>query len=63
MLGQKYMGVRPQKHADEMFHAQDIDANKGHLVPVSVCAPPKTSRETLRLTLAQNFLNAQTDGY
>lgn len=44
-LGQKYMGVRPQKHADEMFRIQDIDVNKGHAVPVSVlvlvCFPPE----------------------
>ncbi|KAI9830230.1 MAG: Vacuolar protease A [Sarea resinae] len=35
-LGQKYMGVRPDKHADEMFKDTSIDAGKdGHEVPVS----------------------------
>ncbi|KAJ9625573.1 aspartic proteinase precursor [Taxawa tesnikishii (nom. ined.)] len=34
-LGQKYMGVRPQAHAEEMFKQASVDANKGHPVPVS----------------------------
>jgi len=34
-LGQKYMGVRPNKHVEEMFNTQAIEANNGHLVPVS----------------------------
>jgi len=36
-LGQKYMGIRPQKHEEGMFNTQEIDGKKGHLVPVSVC--------------------------
>lgn len=35
-LGQKYMGVRPQGHKDEMFRDTSIHADKGdHAVPVS----------------------------
>jgi len=35
-LGQKYMGVRPQSHIDEMFKDTAIHDNKGdHSVPVS----------------------------
>ncbi|KAF4547470.1 Vacuolar protease A-like protein [Elsinoe fawcettii] len=33
-LGQKYMGIRPQVHADEMFKGRKVDAHKGHPVPV-----------------------------
>ena len=42
-LGQKYMGIRPESHRDEMFKDTSIHADKGdgHPVPVS------------------NFLNAQ----
>lgn len=34
-LGQKYMGVRPQTHADEMFKDTAIHPEKGHPVSVS----------------------------
>ncbi|KAH7382872.1 putative vacuolar protease A [Cadophora sp. MPI-SDFR-AT-0126] len=35
-LGQKYMGVRPQSHADEMFKETSIhEDGSGHSVPVS----------------------------
>jgi saccharopepsin len=34
-LGQKYMGVRPQKHADEMFKETSMHAEAGHPVAVS----------------------------
>ncbi|KAH8661486.1 putative vacuolar protease A [Tricladium varicosporioides] len=35
-LGQKYMGIRPQSHADEMFKESSVPADKGaHPVPVS----------------------------
>ena len=35
-LGQKYMGVRPQSHEDEMFKATVVDAEgQDHTVPVS----------------------------
>lgn len=35
-LGQKYMGVRPQTHAEEMFKDTAIHDQKGdHTVPVS----------------------------
>jgi len=35
-LGQKYMGVRPQSHIDEMFKDTAIHDSKGdHSVPVS----------------------------
>lgn len=33
-LGQKYMGIRPQAHGENMFRNQKVDASKGHLVPV-----------------------------
>ncbi|PNS20733.1 Vacuolar protease A [Sphaceloma murrayae] len=33
-LGQKYMGIRPQAHADQMFKANKVDMQKGHPVPV-----------------------------
>jgi saccharopepsin len=35
-LGQKYMGVRPTNHMDEMFKETSIHVDKdGHPVPVS----------------------------
>ena len=34
-LGQKYMGVRPDTHADEMFKDTSVHADKDHVVPVS----------------------------
>ena len=34
-LGQKYMGVRPQAHRDEMFRDASIRPDDGHAVPVS----------------------------
>lgn len=35
-LGQKYMGVRPESHRDEMFRDTSIHADKGgHPLPVS----------------------------
>lgn len=34
-LGQKYMGIRPQSHADEMFKDTAIHTDKDHTVPVS----------------------------
>lgn len=35
-LGQKYMGVRPDKHASEMFKETSVHGEKGdHSVPVS----------------------------
>lgn len=34
-LGQKYMGIRPQGHADEMFKDTSIKPEKGHPVAVS----------------------------
>jgi len=35
-LGQKYMGIRPQSHADEMFKDTSLHADNGdHIVPVS----------------------------
>ncbi|KAF2724188.1 putative vacuolar protease A [Polychaeton citri CBS 116435] len=34
-LGQKYMGVRPQGHIDEMFRDTAVHADKGHPVAVS----------------------------
>ncbi|KAG9966991.1 Asp-domain-containing protein, partial [Aureobasidium melanogenum] len=34
-LGQKYMGVRPQKHIDEMFKETSVHAEAGHPVAVS----------------------------
>jgi saccharopepsin len=35
-LGQKYMGVRPQSHIDEMFKDTAVHGTKGdHSVPVS----------------------------
>ena len=34
-LGQKYMGIRPQQHAREMFRDTSIHADEGHPVPIS----------------------------
>lgn len=53
-LGQKYMGVRPQAHAEEMFKQASVDANKGHPVPVSnfLNAQCKLSDAFTRLTQA-----------
>lgn len=34
-LGQKYMGIRPEHHADEMFRDTAIHGESGHPVPVS----------------------------
>jgi saccharopepsin len=34
-LGQKYMGIRPQSHIDEMFKDTAIHAEGDHNVPVS----------------------------
>jgi len=34
-LGQKYMGIRPQSHIDEMFKETSIHEEAGHKVPVS----------------------------
>lgn len=34
-LGQKYMGVRPEQHAQEMFKETSIGENGDHTVPVS----------------------------
>jgi len=34
-LGQKYMGIRPQSHAEEMFKDTAIHADGDHTVPVS----------------------------
>ncbi|KAI4174810.1 MAG: hypothetical protein LQ343_002048 [Gyalolechia ehrenbergii] len=34
-LGQKYMGIRPQTHVDEMFRDTSIHAEDSHPVPVS----------------------------
>jgi saccharopepsin len=33
-LGQKYMGIRPSSHADEMFRETPFNTG-GHIVPVS----------------------------
>lgn len=35
-LGQKYMGIRPEKIGEEMFKTQEIKIEDGHPVPVSV---------------------------
>ncbi|KAI9702163.1 MAG: Vacuolar protease A [Bogoriella megaspora] len=34
-LGQKYMGIRPQLHADEIFRTQPVEIDGAHPVPVS----------------------------
>ncbi len=34
-LGQKYMGIRPSRHEEEMFKDTSIHAEDGHMVPVS----------------------------
>ena len=34
-LGQKYMGIRPQSHKDEMFRDTSIHVDEGHPVPIS----------------------------
>lgn len=38
-LGQKYMGIRPQKHSEEMFKVADGDMmtmDGGHGIPLNV---------------------------
>lgn len=36
-LGQKYMGIRPQKHSEEMFKASgEMSMDGGHAVPLNV---------------------------
>lgn len=34
-LGQKYMGIRPEKHNDEMFRESSFHPEGGHPVAVS----------------------------
>lgn len=34
-LGQKYMGIRPERHMEEMFKDTSIDAEAGHPVPIT----------------------------
>ena len=34
-LGQKYMGIRPQGHKDEMFRDTSLHVDGAHPVPVS----------------------------
>jgi hypothetical protein len=34
-LGQKYMGIRPEAHAQEMFRDSSVHTEGGHVVPVS----------------------------
>ncbi|KAI1880133.1 hypothetical protein JX265_001754 [Neoarthrinium moseri] len=34
-LGQKYMGGRPQAHAEAMFKAGSVNAEKDHIVPIT----------------------------
>lgn len=34
-LGQKYMGGRPESHAQAMFSEQSVHADKNHPVPIS----------------------------
>ena len=34
-LGQKYMGIRPGQHEEEMFKTQDFDLKGGHAIPVN----------------------------
>ena len=35
-LGQKYLGIRPDKMEKEMFKTQDFDMTGGHVVPINV---------------------------
>jgi saccharopepsin len=34
-LGQKYMGIRPESHAEEMFKDTQFKGEGGHTVPVA----------------------------
>ena len=34
-LGQKYMGIRPEAHAEEMFKDTQFNGEGGHTVPVA----------------------------
>lgn len=34
-LGQKYMGARPQSHAEAMFQSTMATADKNHPVPIT----------------------------
>lgn len=45
-LGQKYMGIRPNKHKEAMFRTQEIKPDGGHPVPVSVSTRKSASLET-----------------
>ena len=47
-LGQKYMGVRPQKHADEMFKETSFHPESGHPVAVSNFLNAQCKSRTLR---------------
>jgi saccharopepsin len=34
-LGQKYMGGRPESHAQAMFSESSVHTDKDHIVPIS----------------------------
>lgn len=56
-LGQKYMGIRPGKHSEEMFRttADDMTIGGGHAIPVSVINSNSAS-----VTLLANLIGCRT---
>ena len=60
-LGQKYMGVRPQTHRDEMFRDTSIHTDGGHPVPISnflnaQCKSSQTHKSSLSFNRLQIFM-------